>query len=133
MTHGLSERQVHDIAHQLQVERTALLDQMRQQIQETQEAGERSDRYSQLKDPADYSVADLMGDMRLDQLDRETEHLREIEDAEARIAKGTYGECMECGGDIRPERLLAQPTASRCVDCQEKYEREHASHITNKF
>ena len=124
MRHGLSENQFADIAQRLQVERHALLEQIRQQMRESEQT-DRSDRLSQLKDPGDYSVADVMSDMALEQLDRETEKLRAINEAERRIQQGTYGECADCGVEIQAERLLAQPTASRCIDCQEKFEREH--------
>lgn len=124
MRHGLSENQFADIAQQLEVERRELLEQMRQQMRESEQS-DRSDRLSQLKDPGDYSVADVMSDMALEQLDREVEKLRAISDAERRIQQGTYGECEDCGVEIQAARLLAQPTASRCIDCQEKFEREH--------
>lgn len=130
MRHGLSENQVADIAKRLEVERRALLEQIREQMRES-EKSDRFDRFAQLKDPGDYSVADVLGDMALDQLDRETEQLRAIEEAERRMQKGVYGECLDCGVDIRPARLMAQPTAVRCIDCQEKYEREHYSRATN--
>lgn len=35
----------------------------------------------------------------------------------AREAADTYGRCQECGGDIGSERLLALPSATRCVAC----------------
>lgn len=124
MADRLSESQIADIGKRLTAQREELLEQMRQQIHDTEEA-QRFDRWTQLNDPADYSVADLMRDMELEQLDRETDQLEAIENALVRIKKGTYGECIDCGTDIRPERLLAQLTASRCLECQAKYEREH--------
>lgn len=132
MTHALTESQLNNIAGQLESQRRELLEQIRQQIRESGQA-ERLDRYTQLKDPGDYSVADLMGDLELDQIDRETEQLRDIEDAELRIQKGTYGECQDCGIEIKKERLFAQPTASRCTQCQEIYERTHANRMNHNM
>jgi RNA polymerase-binding transcription factor DksA len=43
--------------------------------------------------------------------------LREIDAALARIAAGTYGVCETCGERIPDDRLLARPTATRCVRC----------------
>lgn len=37
-----------------------------------------------------------------------------------RIANGTYGECVRCGGDIAPARLEARPEAALCIDCARK-------------
>ncbi len=35
----------------------------------------------------------------------------------ARVKAGGYGICLECGGPIAPERLLARPEAELCIDC----------------
>jgi RNA polymerase-binding transcription factor DksA len=34
-----------------------------------------------------------------------------------RIDKGSYGECVRCGGDIAPARLEARPESALCIDC----------------
>lgn len=128
MANRLSESQLSDISHQLSAQRQEILEHMRQQLHDTEEA-QRFDRWTQLNDPGDYSVADLMRDMELEQLDRETEQLAANENALVRIRKGSYGECADCGIDIKVERLLAQPTASRCLECQAKYEREHETRV----
>ena len=47
---------------------------------------------------------------------RRIERLR-IENALARIADGTYGECLRCGEDIAEARLHADPATPVCVDC----------------
>ena len=45
-----------------------------------------------------------------------------VKRALARIADGTYGECVRCGGDIAPGRLEARPEAALCIDCARKAE-----------
>lgn len=40
-----------------------------------------------------------------------------IDRALARVAKGTYGLCASCGGEIDPARLHVVPDADRCVKC----------------
>lgn len=52
--------------------------------------------------------------------------VQDIEGARQRIAAGTYGICIDCGGDIGYERLLAYPTAKRCIRCQREHERRRA-------
>jgi DksA/TraR C4-type zinc finger protein len=45
---------------------------------------------------------------------------REIEEIEAallRLGQGTYGMCEECGRALGRQRLLAEPTARRCMPC----------------
>ena len=49
--------------------------------------------------------------------------LATVEQALARAADGTYGECIDCGNPIPYERLAAYPAATRCVACQENAER----------
>lgn len=58
---------------------------------------------------------------------RDQEELTDIAAARERIVSGSYGECIDCGQEIRVERLNAQPTAIRCVGCQETYEKKHGS------
>lgn len=50
------------------------------------------------------------------------EELRGIEAARQRLAEGTYGICVDCGVEIRFERLQAQPVAARCLECQARHE-----------
>lgn len=50
----------------------------------------------------------------------EVQHIHEAEQilaALARIEKGEYGVCANCGADIAPGRLAALPTATRCISC----------------
>ncbi len=41
----------------------------------------------------------------------------------ARLDAGDYGNCVDCGEPIPERRLMAQPFAVRCLDCQERAER----------
>jgi RNA polymerase-binding transcription factor DksA len=45
------------------------------------------------------------------------------------MARGHYGKCIDCGTDIPLARLQAQPWAARCVACQERFERTHATGV----
>ncbi len=47
--------------------------------------------------------------------------------ARVRIRAGSYGRCIDCGGEIRVERLRVYPTAKRCVSCQGHREKTYAS------
>jgi RNA polymerase-binding transcription factor len=51
------------------------------------------------------------------------QRLELIEKALARIEKGTYGKCVNCGKPIPEERLLALPLTLYDVECQGKLER----------
>lgn len=78
------------------------------------------------RDPGDDAVADLIGDLDQAELARDLRELREVEAAMERLASGSYGICVDCGIEIDFDRLLAQPTALRCFDCQTIYEKTHA-------
>ena len=54
--------------------------------------------------------------------ERESAELVAIDDALQRIADGSYGLCVDCGVSIPTARLHANPTALRCVTCQDKLE-----------
>jgi len=54
---------------------------------------------------------------------RAEEKLRYLDEALVRLDAGKYGRCLQCGGTIPVERLLAIPFASYCIDCQQKRNR----------
>ncbi len=56
-------------------------------------------------------------------LDRESNLLRNVKSALARIADGSYGVCLHCEEDIKPKRLDAVPWAKYCIRCQEAADR----------
>lgn len=79
------------------------------------------------RDSEDDSFADLIVDTNLAEMDRDVSELRMIDSALQRISVGTYGICVGCDQPIPTARLEAEPTAQRCVACQERYEKTHAS------
>jgi DnaK suppressor protein len=48
---------------------------------------------------------------------------RQVEAALDRIEAGEYGECQACGEEIEPRRLVAQPEAPLCLECQSRREK----------
>ena len=56
-------------------------------------------------------------------LDRDSNMLRQIRRALARIADGSYGVCLHCEEDILPKRVNAVPWAAFCIKCQEQVDR----------
>ncbi len=81
-------------------------------------------------DQGDESVADALADIAAARVDRQVNEMRAIESARKQIKMGEYGVCEDCGEHIRFERLLAYPTAVRCINCQEQHEKTHASENT---
>ncbi len=78
-------------------------------------------------DIGEASVADLLVDIQLADIDRHINEIRDIDAALLRIAAGDYGACTDCGDSIAIDRLQAWPTARRCHRCQVKQEHDYAS------
>ncbi len=76
----------------------------------------------QVHDMENSSVADLLVDVALADIDRHVEEIRDIDAALMRIADSSYGICTDCDEAIDVKRLEAYPTAKRCRPCQENYE-----------
>jgi DnaK suppressor protein len=53
-------------------------------------------------------------------LDRDSNMLRLIRMALARIADGSYGVCKSCDEDISSKRVQALPWAACCISCQQQ-------------
>ncbi len=71
---------------------------------------------------SDHAVADLQADIDLKTMSNELVELDAIEAALRQLADGSYGVCTSCGETIAIERLTAQPTATRCLPCQQQLE-----------
>ncbi len=74
-------------------------------------------------DAGDQSVAEQFAELSLGLLDHHVRELREVEAALLRVRDNTYGLCSDDDEPIGYQRLKANPTASRCISCQERHER----------
>ena len=72
--------------------------------------------------PADLGTDNFERDLNLGLVTEENASLREVEEALARINKGSYGKCEKCGMKIEVKRLTAMPQARHCFGCQAKME-----------
>lgn len=77
-------------------------------------------------DSSDEALATSMGDLSAARIDLEIRQWRELEDARKRLGEADFGKCLECGNVIPLARLLANPAARRCIDCQTTFEHTHA-------
>ncbi|HEA26618.1 MAG TPA: TraR/DksA family transcriptional regulator [Ectothiorhodospiraceae bacterium] len=55
---------------------------------------------------------------------RNEQQLLDIEKALKRIDNDEFGDCFECGEMISPQRLELNPTATLCIECATKKERD---------
>lgn len=84
----------------------------------------------EVPDFGDQATATTLTDFDNELARRHVETIRDIDDALLRIKARGVGRCIECGSDIAFERLLAFPTAKRCVACQGMHERTYAAGAT---
>lgn len=82
-----------------------------------------------IKDLGDVAADDVMA-RKMEALNRhETNRLRSIEAALARLRNGRYGVCLQCGKRIPEDRLRAIPYAVLCIECktgEEEHRRKNA-------
>ena len=122
---ALTQEQAKELRGAVEQRRAALLAELRKDVNRARET-----QYGELAGPApdsgDESVADLIADLDLAEVERDVGELRQLDAARSRMDEGSYGECMQCGRDIQYERLRANPSALRCIDCQTLFEKTHA-------
>jgi DnaK suppressor protein len=110
---------------QLEARRNALRIEVKAQLQ-----GSGDERVvglrNRLGESDDWGVADGLAELDLAETRHVLAELMAVDAALARMRAGTYGECVDCEQPIAGARLIAHPTAQRCVPCQEKHERKTA-------
>lgn len=124
MSH-LTEELLATLKHKLAEEKQRLRGEIRDELLRSDE-----EKYGSLAglvhDTGDESVADLLSDINTAMIGNLIRELREVEAALERIAENSYGRCDDCDVEIPYERLLANPSALRCVSCQEQHEKLYA-------
>lgn len=100
---------------ELQKKRSILLGETKKEINK-QLNGE----YRALVNIQEDGAGDITEDVSFGLLAKNRRMLRDIEAALAKISTGEYGICEECEESIPVKRLLAIPSATMCVPCQEE-------------
>jgi RNA polymerase-binding protein DksA len=123
---ALTDKQMAELSLRLDARRRELMSEVQDELGDTA-----SREYGSLSgalpgDSGDQSVADEQVDLNLSMTDRHVEELAAVDAARERIRQGTYGYCIDCGAEIGYERLLAYPTAERCIEDQERVEKTYA-------
>jgi len=126
---NLTQDQVKRLEKQLRERRRLLADEVSTKRHDAASAST-EDVIGGVGDPGDESVARMQADLSIEEAGRDMEELAGIDGAFARIADGSYGYCDDCGAEIDYRRLQAQPTASRCIECQSKHEKTYATRGT---
>jgi RNA polymerase-binding protein DksA len=88
---------------------------VRDRTRDVREAGSQGDRIDAALLETTLATDDAV-------INQDAGDVRDIKAARERLAAGVYGTCTDCGDAIGYERLLAYPTAKRCIHCQRVYE-----------
>lgn len=84
----------------------------------------------EVPDVGDQATATALTDFDNEIARRHDETIRDIDAALSRLRDADFGSCLDCGGEIGFERLMAFPTATRCVTCQSQHEKTYATLAT---
>lgn len=122
----LDDREIEEIEQGMRQRRKTLFDEVREKMKAARDPND-TNQVDESIEEGDMAVADLMSHTSLAESQRDLNELQAIEAALDRIAAGNFGTCAQCGNDIEPARLKVQPTAIRCIRCQEDYERTFVS------
>jgi len=111
---------------ELEARRTALRVEVKTQLAGSGDDGVVGLRNRIQESGDEWGVADGLAELDLAEVRHVLTDLTEVDLALARMRDGTYGECVDCGEPIAPARLMAYPTAQRCINCQGAYERKRS-------
>ena len=99
--------------------RNLLLEQRRQATEDLMnDRGAALEGDDGVEDSGGMSERDLNRSTALTLASRQSQLIKEIDEALDRIEDGTYGLCLRCGKPLDEERLKAMPTAKYDAECQ---------------
>mgnify|MGYP000952131918 FL=1 len=122
----LSQTQLDQLARKLREDYQALVREVRDELENSGNQHRIDLLNREPGDSGDESLANALADFNLTILDRHIDGMRDIEAALQRIRNGEYGVCTDCGDAVTFPRLMAYPTAKRCIVCQEQREKLYA-------
>ena len=130
---ALTQTQLSTLAKMLDQRHESLLEEVRDELDQSE-----NQQYVEIigrtpADSGDESVGDTLADLNLGIIDRHIREIRDIEAAKARMKDHSFGTCIGCEADIGFERLLAYPTAKRCIVCQQQHDKTYAHAGTPKL
>lgn len=118
----MNERQLEYFRRKLMIWKSDLLDDSKHTIEELQ------DTTRNIPDITDRATEETNRALELRTRDRQRKLVAKIDEALRRIDEGEYGYCMETGAPISLKRLDARPTATLCLEAQERHERRERVH-----
>lgn len=128
-TASMTAQQLRQVERKLRAQRSVLLSAAHDELLHGEEQSFASIA-GEVPDLGDQATATALTDFDNEIARRHDETIREIDAALTRIGAPDFGTCLDCGGEIGFERLMAFATATRCVTCQSQHEKTYASLAT---
>ena len=75
-------------------------------------------------------INNILADVDTALIDKQINEMRELEISLKYLMELELGDCIDCGNEIGFERLLAYPSAQRCIECQQRYEKAYPHEST---
>ncbi len=72
-------------------------------------------------------INNILADVDTALVDKQINEMRELEMSEKYLMELEFGDCVDCGEEIGFERLIANPSTQRCIECQRKFEKFYLS------
>ena len=123
---NITKKQIDTLQRTMEAELDRLVDESREEMNIEQKASY-IDIDGNVADTGDEAVTDTLIDTDNAIIGLHLQKVNDLNAALERVQTGTYGVCIECGGEIGFQRLSAYPTAKRCIECQRLHEKTYAS------
>ncbi|MGZ8982803.1 MAG: TraR/DksA family transcriptional regulator [Methylotenera sp.] len=123
---NITKKQIDTLQRTMEAELDRLVDESREEMNIEQKASY-IDIDGNVADTGDEAVTDTLIDTDNAIIGLHLQKVNDLNAALERVQTGTYGACIECGGEIGFQRLSAYPTAKRCIECQRLHEKTYAS------
>lgn len=117
----LSEKDTKKFEEILTVQKNKLGEELSRFAKPTSKEGDYETVYENIGDDTDENASEV--EEYVDNVALENnleEQLKGVNNALEKIKNGTFGFCEVCGKDISVERLGANPSAKRCMECANK-------------
>jgi DnaK suppressor protein len=118
----ISRTRYNELKKMLEDRRRELQAEVQGKMRGVREEGTWGGKMNEVLDAVESAEADIQEDIEFALVQMKSETLNKVNDALARLERGDYGFCYECGEEIGEKRLRALPFAVRCKDCEEARE-----------
>jgi len=107
-----------ELKQKLSEEQSRIQDELERIGKQTTKAGDYSTNFNEMGEDEDENASEI--EEYTDNLALEAnleKQLKDILESLEKIEHGTYGKCENCHKDISIERLMAYPSAKKCMEC----------------